>query len=410
MDHWNLVIAVGIGLLVGLERERRKGSGPEREAAGIRTFALVALLGGISAEFGGIGIAAAAVFVGGASLIAYATRRHDDPGLTTEITLVVTFLLGALTKSDAALAATIAVIVTALLASRDHIHRFVRDVLSPQEVHDALVLCASAIVILPLVPDHAIGPYEAFNPFVIWRTVVIVMTISALGYVALRVVGPRLGLPLTGLLGGLVSSTATMGAMGGQVRRDPQTMRPGAAGAILATSMSIVELAVIVGSASRATLSALALPLALSGGAAVVFSVALVTRSLSSTTANGAPPGRAFDLKVAVTFALTVAVLTFTAGVLRHWLGLPGLYLGVGLAGLADLHAGAMSVIGLEVSGQVSPDTAAIAVVIAVSANTVTKAALAVVAGGPAFAVRVIPGLIAVAAATWAGLALSTII
>jgi uncharacterized membrane protein (DUF4010 family) len=180
--QWHLLVALGIGLLIGLERERRKGEGRNREAAGVRTFALVALVGGLSAELGGVAVlAVCAAFIATAGIVAYTLRRNEDPGLTTQVALMTTFLLGALTETDVALAAGLAVVVTVLLVARTPLHRFVRESLSEQEVHDGLVFAAAALVILPLVPNDELGPYGVFNPFVIWRLVVIVMAISAIG-------------------------------------------------------------------------------------------------------------------------------------------------------------------------------------------------------------------------------------
>ncbi len=194
-SQWHLLVALGIGLLIGLERERRKGHGPDREAAGVRTFALVALLGGLCAAFGGVAVlAVCAAFIAVAGLAAYTIRRNDDPGLTTQVALMTTFLLGALTSRDAALAAALAVIVAVLLVARTLLHRFVRDSLSEQEVHDGLIFATAALVVLPFVPNDELGPYGVFNPFVIWRLVVIVMAIGAVGYAGIRLFGARLGL------------------------------------------------------------------------------------------------------------------------------------------------------------------------------------------------------------------------
>jgi len=133
-NQWHLLVALGIGLLIGLERERRKGAGRTREAAGVRTFALVALLGGLAAELGGVAVlAVCAAFIAAAGLVAYAHRRDDDPGLTTQVALMTTFLIGALTARNVVLAAGVGVVVAVLLAARTPLHRFVRDSLSEQE-------------------------------------------------------------------------------------------------------------------------------------------------------------------------------------------------------------------------------------------------------------------------------------
>ncbi|HMO95596.1 MAG TPA: MgtC/SapB family protein, partial [Tepidiformaceae bacterium] len=139
-DGWRLAIALGIGLLLGVERERNKGVGPHRAPAGIRTFALVALLGGIAMAIGSHAVLAVALgFVAAAVLIAYALGDRTDPGLTTEVALLVAFLLGALAVEQPQLASGLAVAVTILLASRRHLHRFVNQALTEQEIHDGLL-------------------------------------------------------------------------------------------------------------------------------------------------------------------------------------------------------------------------------------------------------------------------------
>jgi hypothetical protein len=173
---WALAVALGIGLLLGVERERGKGERLDRAAAGVRTFALVAFLGSLSIVIPvpGLPILVGA-FVGIIAVVAYARTSSTDPGTTTEIALMVAYLLGMLTQSALSLAASLAVVITIVLASRDRLHTFVTDILTEDEFRDALLLAAVALVILPLVPDVGIGPYQAFNPFTTWRFVVIVM-------------------------------------------------------------------------------------------------------------------------------------------------------------------------------------------------------------------------------------------
>jgi len=406
-NQWHLLVALGIGLLIGLERERRKGEGRNREAAGVRTFALVALLGGLSAEFGGVAVlAVCATFIGTAGLVAYAVHRDEDPGLTTQVALMTTFLLGALTESDPVLAAGLAVVVTALLVARAPLHRFVRESLSEQEVHDGLVFAAAALVVLPLVPNDELGPYGVFNPFVIWRLVVIVIAISAIGYIGLRLLGARLGLAIAGFAGGFVSSTVAVGVLGVQARHDPRLMRGAVAGAMLAGLASLIELAIVIGATDPATLRQLAVPLILAGLAAAVYGGIFAARALRGEAPPSIERGHAFDLRVAVAFAFTVTLVIFASAALRASLGTPGLVLGVGVAGLADIQAGAISVAGLVAAGKIAPDHAVIPILAALSASTLTKSVLAVVAGGRAYALRVVPGLLLVLAAAWAGAAI----
>ena len=217
-----LAVAIGIGLLIGSERERRKGSGAKRGAAGVRTFALAAFAGALSSylqsEILLVTVAAGSLLL---SALAYKRTAVTDPGLTTEFAVLVTVLLGALTMRDPLLAASLGVITTILLASRNFLHSTLKNLLSEQEAHDALVFLATALVILPLAPDHEIGPFGAFNPRKILGLVVLVMAMSSASYIALRAFGSRLGLALAGFVSGFISATATIGAMGQRAKRDP---------------------------------------------------------------------------------------------------------------------------------------------------------------------------------------------
>lgn len=183
---FRLAIALGIGLLIGVERERRKGTGPTRSAAGIRTFAVVSLLGAASITLcNELMLAVAAV----AGLVAIADYRSGarDPGLTTEAALLLTLLLGALAVREPAIAAGIGIGVAVVLAARRRIHHFVRKVLTEDEFSDALVLAAATLVILPLIPDNHIGSFQALNPRTAWIIVILMLVIGALGHIALRV-------------------------------------------------------------------------------------------------------------------------------------------------------------------------------------------------------------------------------
>ncbi len=405
--QWHLFVALGIGLLIGLERERRKGEGPAREAAGMRTFALVALVGGLAAEVGGaIVLAVCGGFIALAAIVAYATRRNEDPGLTTQVALLTAFLLGALTWRNPALAAGLAVVVTVLLAARGPLHRFVRDSLSPRELHDGLVFAAAALVVLPLVPNHAVGPYGVLNPFVVWRLVVIVMAISAGGYIAMRLLGSRLGLTVAGFAGGFVSSTITVAAMGARARETPAVLRTAVAGATLAGLASLVELAIVVGATYPAALRELWVPLALAGLAALVYAAAFALRALRVDRPAPLEEGRAFDLRTAVLFAVSVTAIMLIAAALRAHLGTPGLVIGVGVTGLVDIQAGAISVASLVAVGKLAPADAVGPILAAVSASAVTKAVLAIVTGRLPYARRVVPGLVVVVACGWLGSAI----
>ena len=248
-------MALGIGLLIGAERERRKGEGPSRSPAGIRTFAVASLAGAVSFIAGGevlFAVATAGVIV--LTTVAYWRGHEDDPGLTTEIALIVTALLGGLSMQQPALAGGLAVTVAVLLAARTPLHSFVRTVLTEDELKDALIFAGSTLVVLPLVPDRPMGPYGALNPHSIWILVILVMAISAAGYITVRTFGARFGLPIAGLASGFISSTATIGAMGARVAKAPDVLAAGVAGAVLSTIATIVQMALVLAATSMTTL------------------------------------------------------------------------------------------------------------------------------------------------------------
>lgn len=402
-----LAIALGIGLLIGIERERRKGAGPSRAPAGIRTFALASLVGGISLAVGGeLLLAVAAVGVAGLSIVAYRLKSREDPGFTTAIALLTALLLGALAVRQPSLAAGFAVVVAVLLAARTRLHRFVQDVLTEQELQDALLFAAATLVILPLTPDRPIGPLAVLNPRTLWKLAVIVMSISAAGYIALRVLGPRFGLPLAGLASGFVSSAATIGSMGARAAQDPELLRAAVAGAVLSTVSTVVQMAAVLLVTDQSTFWAMALPLLLAGSAAVIYGALFTIKTASQEPKAAEATGRAFNLTTAVVFAATVSVILLASAAVNRWLGSAGLTVAAGLAGFADTHSAAISVASLVAAGKITSSVAALPILIGLTTNTITKGVVAITTGGRRFALQVIPGLLLVILAAWAGLVL----
>src|SRR6266542_2152535 len=168
-------VALGVGLLIGIDRERRKGSGATRDPAGLRTFALAALLGAVAMAVGKeILLAAVALGVVAFGGLSYWRARDDDPGLTTETAMVLTTLLGGLAMTEPEFAAGLGVVVTVLLAARSPLHRFVSSVLTDHEIRDLLIFAAATLVVLPLLPGRPIGPYDALNLRTVWIIVILV--------------------------------------------------------------------------------------------------------------------------------------------------------------------------------------------------------------------------------------------
>jgi len=401
----NLLVALAAGLLIGADRERRKLRRATPSAAGIRTFALAALAGAVALTVGGVTLLG--VTAGAASLLTalgyWRTRDDEDPGLTTEIALVLTVLVGGLAIQDAAAAAAVAVVVAMLLAARERLHHFVGRVLTEEEVQAALVLAAAAIVVLPLLPDRPLGPFAALNPRTIWRLVILVLAIGASGHVAVRALGPRFGLPIAGLASGFVSSSATIGAMGSRAAKSPEMIGAATAGAVLSTVATVIQMAVVVGATSPPTLRAMSLPLIAAGLVAGAYGAVFTGKALRRTPEGGAVAGNAFSLSAALIFALLLSAVLMGSAALRVWFGEAGVVVAAGLAGFADTHAPAISIASLVAAARMSPAEAVIPILVGFTTNTVTKVAFAWAAGGRQFAVRVVPGLLLVVAAAWLG-------
>lgn len=407
-DHLvvRLAIALGIGLLIGAERERRKGSGPARAPAGIRTFSLASLLGGISLSVGGevlLSVSAAAVTT--LSIVSYKVRSERDPGLTTAVALLTTLLLGAVAVRQPSVAAAVAVVVAVLLAARTRLHRFVRDVLTERELQDGLLLAAAALVILPLTPDHPVGPFGVLNPRTLWKLAVIVMSISAAGYIAIRALGPRFGLPLAGLASGFVSSAATIGSMGSRAAQEPGLRRAAVAGAVLSTVSTIIQMAVLLFVTDRATFWAMRFSLLFAGVAAIIYGALFMIKTASEKPQLATEQaGRAFNLTTAIVFAATVSAILLTSAAVNRWLGSTGLAVATGIAGFADTHSAAISVAALASAGKITAPDAALPILVGLTTNTITKAVVAMTTGDRGFALQIIPGLLLVILAAWAGL------
>jgi uncharacterized membrane protein (DUF4010 family) len=402
-----LLIALGIGMLIGAERERRKaetGSG----AAGIRTFAFTALMGGLSGYFQHVAVLVAGLVVAGALAIAgYMHAGDEDRGLTSEVALVVSYLLGAVAMKHPVLAPAASVCVATILALRTRMHALVKEALTTQELMDGLLFGIAALVILPLVPDRAIGPYGVLNPFTVWRLVVVVMAITGAGYVAQRIVGPRYGLPIAGLASGFVSSSATIAAMGGRAKADEKMMKPAVAGAACSSIATIVQLAIVVGAASKETLRALTLPLALAGVTAAVYGGFFALQAAKQKGTATSPKGHAFEMKSAVIFAVAVSVVVLGSTAIHKNFGDAGLFVAAGAAGFADAHSSSASVASVQGAGAITARAASLGVLIAMSTNSLTKMGLAFSSGPRAYAVRVVVGVVLVQAAAWGGLLLT---
>jgi uncharacterized membrane protein (DUF4010 family) len=399
----NLAVALGIGLLIGAERERSKGTGPLKASAGIRTFTIASLLGAVSTTFNFWLLVVSIFCVMIFSAIAYFNKRDQEPGLTTEIALIFTVILGGLAMSTAALAAALAVSVAILLAAKEPIHGFVLGVVTKDELNDFLILAAATLIILPLVPNESIGPFEAINPRNLWLIVILVIAISALGHLALRWLGGRIGLPLVGLVSGFISSIATVGAMGERAKETPSLMGAAVAGALLSCLATILQLAMLLAAIHPPTLHALMWPLIFGGVSIAIYSLVVTLNSFHKNETEITKPTQTFSVKTALILAAAIAVALVASAALKTWFGQAGLVVASGVAGMADVHASTISVASLAGAGKLSPESAVIPILVAFSVNSTSKAVIALISGGKEFSNKVLLGLIVQVAATWAG-------
>ena len=399
----HLLIALGIGLLVGAERERRKALRPVPAAAGLRTFTMAALLGAGAQAAGGVPLLGAALVC--ATLFAGARylRAHDDgdPGITTEFALVLTVLLGGLAANQPGLAASAAVVATIVLAARQPLHRFVGQVLSENEVADLLILAGATLVILPLLPDRTMGPFQATNPHQLWLVAILILAINAARQVAIRWLGARAGMPLLGLASGFVSSSATIAAMGNWVRGAPAVLAAGAAAAVLSTVATFVQLAVVIGATDLPTLRLMAGPLIAAMAVALAAGGALTVRSWRDAPATAPAIARPFGIAMALGFAATLGLMLVILAALRAWLGTTGLLLAAALGGILDVHGAAIAIAAQVASGEIGPDAARLALLVSWTTSTAAKILFAAAAGPRAFGWRVIPAQLAIVLAAW---------
>lgn len=399
------VEAAAMGLGVGLEREWSRRGG-EQQAAGSRTFAVLGLAGAVAARLGDVVVAAGAGAAGLILAAGYLRTAEADRGTTTELAAVATFLLGALMTVDAALAVGLAVVMTVLLAAKGPIHRLARELLTGQEVEDALRFFVIAFVLLPLLPDRPMGPYGALNPSRVWLLVVTLTGIGWIGWIAVRALGPGRGTLVTGFAGGFISATATTASLARSAKDDPAVRSTAVGGALLATAATFIQLGLVVSVVNRELLHRL-VPAIIAGLVVLAGELVVLYRRAApsdpcpaaaaaaeggsaegGSAAPGARLGRPFALGPAIVLAATLTLVVLLARWAADQLGAAGAVVAAGAAGFADVHAAALAAATLGAQGSMSSGSASTAIGIALVTNTASKAAVAFGAGGRRFGAR----------------------
>ncbi len=408
----NLGVALGIGLLIGAERERSKNNGQngtvqngngqsDNALAGIRTFTIASILGAITSWMNFWLLFATVICVAIFAAVAFYVRRDERLGLTTEVSLLFTIVLGALSMTAPVLAAALAVSAAILLSAKEPIHGFVLGVLTKEELNDFLILAGSTLIILPLIPNATMGPFDAINPRNLWMIVIMVMAIGALGHLALRLIGARIGLPLVGVASGFISSIATISAMGHRSRETPSLSDSAVAGAVLSSFSTILQMTLILAAISQATLHALAMPLIFGGVAILACGGFLTLNAMNQPVPDATEVTQSFSVKTAFYMAGLIALVLVASAALNQWFGQTGLVIGSALVGLVDAHSPVVSIASLVVSHQIDLGNAALPILAAFSLNAFAKSIVAVATGGKAFALKVLPSLFIQVVAVW---------
>lgn len=394
-------VALGVGLAIGLERERSHADSAELPA-GMRTFAIAALAGAIAASLP-IPLAVPAVLLTVAVLAAlgYHHSANVDPGVTTELALVATTLLGAYAVSEPEMTAGLGTVLLVLLYAKAALHRFARTVITQRELADLLILAVAALLIWPAVPDRNMGPLNAWNPHTLWLVVLLVMLTGNAGHFAARWFGERVGLPLAGLFSGFASSVATTTAMAARVRKHHGPVDGAAAGALLSNVATLVQMLLLIAAINIDLLQLLAASLVAGITATVAWSALWVWRDNTPRQDAQDSSASSINWRVAIGFALWTAALLLAAAVARTWFGTAAVAAVTVLGAFADVHAATAS-IATQVSGHtLQPSTAGALVMLALTANTLSKAVVTL-GGGRAFAGKVTAGLLSMLALSWA--------
>jgi uncharacterized membrane protein (DUF4010 family) len=394
-------VALGIGFMVGLQREFAFRDSRRALIAGERTLALMGLAGALAAFIADI-LGAPLVFVGILIMIGVFTAIayfidawHGQVGLTTEITILIVVMTGALCYWDhITLAVAIGITTTVLLSLKLETDRLVK-AMTREDILAALQLAVISAIILPVLPNESLWPppFDVLNPFNIWLMVVFITGFNFLGYLSIKIVGPEQGIGLTGLLGGLVSSTGVTLSFSERSHREPRLARAFALAITVAWAVMFARVLVEVGVLNLPLLRVIWLPIAASGAVGLLFG-AYLFRLQRATEKGMIEFSNPFDLSSAIKFGILYAVILLVARAAQMYFGDTGVLISAILSGFADVDAITLSLSELNRAGGLEIRIAAQAIILAAMSNTAAKGAIVMIGGAPAIRRVVLPGLI----------------
>lgn len=400
------LLSLGVGLLMGLERERHPSS-----RAGLRTFGLTALLGTIAAllaERSGSPwfLPAGLITVGAMMVAAYHSRPDaEDPGTTSVVALLLAYTFGAMIwYGEPTLAVMLAILTTVLLYFKAELH-LLTEKLTRKDLISMLQFGVLSLVILPILPDQGFGPYAALNPYQVWWMVVLISGMSLAGYAALRIAGQQHGAPLIGLMGGLASSTATTLIYARHVKAAPGLLRLSMVVILTANLVVLVRLGLLAAMLQPAVLGPL-LP-ALGGGLLLgLLAIAWAWRTLGNHAEQPESPlnlHNPAEIRTALTFGCIYAVVLLLAAWLSDVAGSQGLYAISLVSGFTDVDAITLSSLRLYGMEKLGLEATVNSIVIAFLANLSFKLAIVLSVAGPALGRRIGLGFLALALGTLGG-------
>ncbi|MFO7742979.1 MAG: MgtC/SapB family protein [Anaerolineae bacterium] len=398
--------ALAIGVLIGLQREYAHG-GPEEELfAGVRTFALISLLGAAGAlaadELGSPwGFAGLVLPMGALLVMAYfiSAWHHEATGLTTEVATLLAVTAGALCYwGYLALGAAVGVSTTVLLSLKPEMHAFARRI-TREDIYATLKFAVITVIVLPVLPNQEFGPppLDVLNPHEIWLMVVLISGISFLGYVLIKLVGARHGISLSGLLGGLVSSTAVTLNFARRSQEE-ELERSFAVAIIVAWTMSFIRILIEVATVNRPLLAVVWPPLAAASAVGLLYGAYLYVlgRSEEREEIDFSNP---FELGTALKFGLLFAVVLVVSKAASLYAGSVGVYLSSFFSAIPGVDAMTLSIARLSGGmGGLALTTGARAIVVGAMSNTLAKGGFVMATGSMGLRRAVLPGLLLVLA------------
>ncbi len=385
----SLGIAAGLGMLVGMQRERTAAA-DEEKVAGIRTFTLITLLGALGANLSKVdavgawvipaGLLAVAVMLVQGNIVKLRTG-HIDPGITTEVAALVMYGVGAaLPLGLMAPAVATGGAVAVLLHWKAPLHQFAKRV-GERDFRAIIQFVLIALVILPVLPNRTFGPYDVFNPYKVWLLVVLIVAVSLSAYVAMKLIGPRAGVALGGLLGGLISSTAVTVSYARQTRDGAVDTASAATVMMIASTIVYGRMLFLIGVAASSLLPEAAPPLGAMMAVMSVLCIGLYLWKGRDARAANTEHGNPAQIKTALIFGALYAIILFAIAAAKTHLGQGAIYGVAAISGLTDVDAITLSTAELTRDEHVDLDTAWRVILLASLSNLIFKAGIAAVLG-----------------------------